>query len=99
MADTLRGFLVVEDLLDPWLRYQMQIERYEKADGIRLWKSSAQHVLIHTIFTDTALILTTMTPWTVQTFSPGLGQSRSREALLGMLPGRHHSSEIICSGR
>jgi hypothetical protein len=46
-----------------------------------------------------ALIPTIMRPWAIQTFSPGLAQSRSPEALLGMLPGRQHSSEIICSRR
>ena len=46
-----------------------------------------------------ALIPTIMRPWAIQTFSPGLSQSRSPEALLGMLPGRQHSSEIICSRR
>ena len=46
-----------------------------------------------------ALIPTIMMPWAIQTFGPGLGQSRRREALLGMLPGQHHSSEIICSRR
>ena len=40
-----------------------------------------------------------MIPWAIQTFRPGLSQSRRREALLGILPGLHHFSEIICSNR
>ena len=46
-----------------------------------------------------ALIPTIMRPWAIQTLRAGLGQSRSREALLGLLSGRQHSSEIICSRR
>jgi hypothetical protein len=46
-----------------------------------------------------AFIPTIMMPWEIQTLSPGLGQSRSHEALLGMSSGQQHSSEIICSRR
>jgi hypothetical protein len=60
VADILRGFPGVEDLLDPWLRYRIQNERYERTTGFRLWKSGAQNVLI--LSSRTALIPTTMMP-------------------------------------
>jgi hypothetical protein len=65
--------------------------------GLGCGRAARNNVLI--LSSQTALIPTIMMPWAIQTLSPGLGQSRSREALLGMPSGQQHSSAIICSRR